>query len=217
MPMVIIACPGMVSNGFAQTLERPGGIYTGIDELPTGATAKRLTFLKTTAPSVTRVALLSTTPGTGGHERQLGETERTAVTLGISVKAYRAASRRDLEGALASIAADGMNGLLNFQGGLSLAYRQQIADFAADRRIPAIYQATLFAEAGGLTTWAPNLHLQFREGARLIAKILNGAKPGDLAVKHPATYSLMINTGAARRIGLTLPPTVLASATRVIL
>jgi ABC-type uncharacterized transport system substrate-binding protein len=67
MPMVIITCPGMVSNGFAASLERPGGIYTGLDELPPGVTRKRLHLLKRAAPSVSRVALLSTTPGRGGH------------------------------------------------------------------------------------------------------------------------------------------------------
>src|SRR5688500_17417992 len=68
MPMVIATCPGMVSNGFARSLKRPGGIYTGMDELPPGVTAKRLRLLKTAAPKVSRVALLSTTPGRGGHE-----------------------------------------------------------------------------------------------------------------------------------------------------
>ena len=70
MPMVIITCPGMVSNGFAESLERPGGIYTGMDELPPGVTRKRLQLLKRAAPSISRVALLSTTPGRGGHETQ---------------------------------------------------------------------------------------------------------------------------------------------------
>lgn len=68
MPMVIATCPGMVSNGFARSLKRPGGLYTGMDELPPGVTAKRLRLLKTAAPKVSRVALLSTTPGRGGHE-----------------------------------------------------------------------------------------------------------------------------------------------------
>ncbi|HUQ30604.1 MAG TPA: ABC transporter substrate binding protein, partial [Pyrinomonadaceae bacterium] len=71
MPMVIATCPGMVSNGFARSLKRPGGLYTGLDELPPGVTAKRLRLLKAAAPKVSRVALLSTTPGRGGHEAQL--------------------------------------------------------------------------------------------------------------------------------------------------
>ena len=148
MAMVIVTCPGMVSNGFAASLERPGGNVTGMDELPPGLTAKRLTLLKSAAPTVARVALLSTTPGRGGHEIQLADAEQAAGTLGIRVQPYRVRSLAELESALAAIAADGMDGLLNFQGGLSLLHRQRIVDFAAKRRLPAMYQATLFAEAG---------------------------------------------------------------------
>ena len=73
MPMVIATCPGMISNGFATSLGHPGGNVTGIDELPPGVTAKRLTLLKTAAPHVSRIALLSTTPGRGGHEAQVAD------------------------------------------------------------------------------------------------------------------------------------------------
>jgi putative ABC transport system substrate-binding protein len=216
MPMVIGTCPGMVSNGFAQTLERPGGIYTGMDELPPGVTARRLSLLKTAAPAATRVALLSTTPGRGGHEAQLADAEATASTLGVEVRPYRAASYADLKAALHRIGSEGMNGLLNFQGGLSLSNRQLIVDFAAESRIPAVYQATLFAEAGGLMAWAPDLLEQYREAARFVDKIVKGAKPGDLPVKQPEKYFLTVNAGAARGLGLTLPQELLAQADRVL-
>jgi putative tryptophan/tyrosine transport system substrate-binding protein len=117
MPMVIGTCPGMVSNGFAASLERPGGHVTGMDELPPGVTAKRLTLLKTAARAVSRIALLSTTPGRGGYETQLADAESAAAGLGVGVKSYRAASLNELEAALTAIANDGMNGLANFQGG----------------------------------------------------------------------------------------------------
>ena len=216
MPMVIATCPGMVSNGFAQTLERPGGIYTGIDELPPGVTARRLSLLKTAAPAVTRVALLSTTPGQGGHEAQFVDARTAGSAIGVEVQPYRAASLAELKGALEHIAADSMNGMLNFQGGLSLSNRQLIVDFAAEKRIPAIYQATLFAEAGGLMAWAPDLLEQYRVAARLVAKVLKGSRPGDLPVRHPDKYYLTVNSKAARKIGLTLPRELLAQAARVL-
>jgi ABC-type uncharacterized transport system substrate-binding protein len=86
MPMVIVIarCPGMSSNGFAESLEHPGGNVTGMEELPPGVTAKRLVLLKTVAPFVSRVALLSTTPGQGGHETQVADAERAAGLLNIS-------------------------------------------------------------------------------------------------------------------------------------
>lgn len=216
MPMVIATCPGMISNGFAKSLEHPGGNVTGMDELPAGITAKRLTLLKRAVPSVSRVALLSTTPGKGGHEIQLVEAERTAPTLGITVKPYRVSSLSELQSALTAIVADGMNGLANFQGGRSIANRQMIVDFAASRRLPAVYQATLFAEAGGLMAWAPDLVEQFRIAAGYVDRILNGANPGDLPIRHPDRYFWTVNQTAAKGLGLTLSPSVLAQADRVI-
>jgi putative ABC transport system substrate-binding protein len=216
MPMVIATCPGMVSNGFAQTMERPGGIVTGMDELPPGLTAKRLSLLKSAVPAISRVALLSTTPGTGGHETQLRDAEDAAADLGVSVRVYRASSVAELETALRAIAADGNDGLLNFQGGLSLFKRREIVEFAANSRLPAIYQATLFAQDGGLMAWAPDINQQYRTAARYVDQILRGARPGDLAIQHPARYFLTVNAGAAKRIGLTLPPTFLSMAYRVI-
>lgn len=216
MPMVIATAPGLVSNGFAKTLERPGGLYTGMDELPSGVTGKRLMLLRTAAPNIRRVALLSTTPGNGGHEIQVADAENTAKALGITVTPYRAASLSELQSALGAIVADGMDGMLNFQGGLSLANRLLITGHMNEHRLPAIYQATLFAKAGGLMAWAPDLVEQYREAARSVDKILKGANPGDLPIKHPANYLLTLNAGAARKIGLVLPPALLQQATRVL-
>jgi putative ABC transport system substrate-binding protein len=217
MPMVIGTCPGMISNGFAKSFKRPGGIYTGMDELPPGVTAKRLRLLKTAAPKVSRVALLSTTPGRGGHEAQLKDAEQVAKLLGLTVKAYRATSLRELESALGAIVNDGMDGFATFQGGLSLANLQIIVDFAAKNRLPAIYQSAFFVEAGGLMAWAPNQEEQFREAARYVDRILRGAKPGDLPVHYPSRYYLIINKGAAQGLGLALPRALLAQADRVLL
>ena len=216
MPMVITTCPGMISNGFARSLEHPGGIYTGIDELPPGVTTKRMTLLKTAVPAATRIALLSTTPGVGGHEAQLQDAQRVAASLGVTVHPYRATTPDELTRALEAIVADRMDAMLNFQGGLSVYRRQSIVDFVNAHRLPAIYQATMFAEAGGLMTWSPDQVEQQRMSARLAAKILKGAKPGDLPITYPTGYCLTINADAARKTGLTLPPALLAQAARVI-
>ena len=216
MPMVLATCPGMVSNGFAKSLQHPGGIYTGLDELPEGVTAKRLHLLKAAAPTVTRIALISGTPGVGGHEVQLAEAEKTAVTLGVEVKPYRVTSLPELEKALEALVKEGMNGMLSFQGALTLANRKLIADFATQNRLPAMYQATLFAEAGGLMAWAPDLPQQFREVAHYVSQILKGANPGDLPAKHPEKYYLTLNAAAANSIGVRFSKDLLAEATRVI-
>lgn len=216
MPMVVATCPGMVSNGFAQSLEHPGGNVTGLDELPPGLTKRRMELLKAAAPGATRIALLSTTPGSGGHEAQMADAVEAAGSLGVQVKGYRVRTFEELAPALRAIAADGMQGLVNFQGGLSLTNRHMIVDFAIDHRLPGIYQATLFAEAGGLMAWAPDLIEQFRIAARFVDQILRGARPGDLPIKHPERYYLTINARTATRIGLELPPALLAQAHRVL-
>ena len=216
MPMVIATCPGMVSNGFAKNLKRPGGIYTGIDELPPGVTAKRLRLLKIAGPKLSRVALLSTTPGRGGHETQLADAERAAKSLRLTVKSYRATSLKEVEAALVAIVSDGMDGLMNFQGGLSLANRQLIVDFATKNRLPAVYQSAFFVESGGLMAWAPNQEGQYRMAARYVDKIFRGAKPGDLPINYPGRYYLTINKNAAQAIGLVLPTALVKNADRVL-
>ena len=172
MPLVIVTGAGLVSNGFAKTMEHPGGNATGTEELPPGLTARRLELLKTAAPAVSRVALLSTTPGRGGHETQLADAQEAAIKLGVTVRPYRATSLAELERALGMIASESMDGFLNFQGGLSFVNRQLIVDFAASHHIPAIYQATVFAIAGGLMTWAPDLVDQQRTAAKYVDRIL---------------------------------------------
>ena len=215
MPMVLATCPGMVSNGFAKSLEHPGGIYTGMDELPGGVTAKRLQLLKAVVPNAKRIALVSATPGVGGHEAQLAEAEATAAALGVIVKPYRVTSLDDLRKALVELASDKMDGVLIFQGALTLANRNMMVDFAVQNRLPVIYQQSVFVEIGGLMSWAPDLHQQFRETAHFVDKILRGTKPGDLPIKHPDKYYLTLNKTAAAKIGINIPAELLAEADKV--
>jgi putative ABC transport system substrate-binding protein len=214
MPMVVMTAPGLVSNGFAKSVEHPGGIVTGMDELPKGVTSRRLELLKIAAPKIRRVALLSTTPGIGGHEIQLADAKRSAPLLGVDVKPYRAASPSELTAALGTIVRDSPDGLLTFQGGLALSNRQSIVDFAAEHHLPAIYQSELFPEVGGLMSWAPDQNEQMRHAVRTVDRILRGARPGDLPITYPAKYFLSLNLTAAKRIGLIFPATLLASADR---
>ena len=216
LPMVIVTCPGMVSNGFANGLDRPGGNVTGMDELPPGFTAKRLELLKAIAPSVSRVGLLSTTPGRGGHEIQLADAIAAAPRIGLQVKPYQVKTADGLEAALRAMLADGMDGLANFQGRLSLENRHRIVDFAAKHGLPAVYQATLFVEAGGLMAWAPDLVDQYRTAAQYVDLILKGSRPGDLPIRYPHRYYLTLNARAASNLGLAIPPKLRVQAHRII-
>lgn len=216
MPMVVGTALGLVANGFAKSLAHPGGIVTGMDELVPGVTAKRLDLMTTAVPGLARIALLSTTPGVGGHEVQLAEAERAAARLGVKVTPYRAGDIAELRQALAAIAGDKQQAMLNFQGGLALGQRHMIVAFAEENRLPAIYQSLLFVQAGGLMSYAPDQEEQFREAARLTAKILKGARPGDLPIAQPGRYFLAINNVAAGAIGLGFPASIAATADMVI-
>jgi putative tryptophan/tyrosine transport system substrate-binding protein len=211
-PVVVATAPGFVANGLARSLERPGANFTGIDELPPGLTARRLRILATAAPHTRKVALLSTTPGIVSHGIQVADADAEASKLGVMVKAYRASSRAELELTLAAIAADGMQGLVNFQGGLSLTNRDLIVDSMRRQRIPAIYQSRLFVESGGLMAFSPDQEEQFRTAARYAHRIVSGASPGDLPILHPGRYYLTINRRSADSIGLTLHPELLKQA-----
>jgi putative tryptophan/tyrosine transport system substrate-binding protein len=101
---------------------------------------------------------------------------------------------------------------VNFQGGLSLGRRDSITAFAAQHRIPAIYQSKLFAEVGGLMAYAPDQDEQFRMAARYTDRIVRGARPGDLPIRHPARYYLTVNMRAAAGLELALPASILSQA-----
>jgi putative ABC transport system substrate-binding protein len=109
-----------------------------------------------------------------------------------------------------------VNGLVNFQGALSLINRDLIIGFTRANRVPAIYQSKLFATSGGLMAYAPDQDEQFREAARYVDQILRGMRPGDLPIRHPARYFLTLNRSAAASIGLVFPREVLAQADTVI-
>jgi putative ABC transport system substrate-binding protein len=216
MPLVIGTGAGLVCNGSGASMERPGGLTTGMDELPPGLTGKRLELLLAAAPQSRRVGLLSTTPASCGHDIQLADAQSAATRLGVQVTPYRATDRDQIGRALAAMVADGQQAFINFQGGLSLGNHAMIIGFADKHRLPAIYQAVLFAEAGGLMTWAPDQDEQIRVAVRMMDKILRGTKPGDIPILHPERYFLTLNRRAAERIGLDFPAQLLASADRVI-
>ena len=212
MPVVIVTTAAMVESGFAKSLEHPGGNFTGGEELPPGLTGKRMGLLKQAAPNVSRIGLLAAASEDADYRIQLDDARATATWLGVTVKPYPAPSPTAIEDALTTMVADGMNGLVNFQSGFSLAHRKFIVDFAARHRLPAIYQATRFVDAGGLMAWSPDQDEQFRQAARYAEKVLRGAKVGDLPISYPPRYFLTINLAAAKALNLLIPGDLLRQA-----
>jgi putative ABC transport system substrate-binding protein len=175
---------------------------------------KQLEFLKEIVPKLSRVAVIGTTTRTGNA--QLRETERAAATFGVRLQYLDVPSSKLIEAAFRAATKGRAEALLVMGGPVLFSHRTQIADLAAKNRLPAIYERTEFVDAGGLMFYGASITDLFRRAATYVDKILKGRKPADLPVEQPTKFELIINLKAAKQIGLTVPPNVLARADKVI-
>ncbi len=207
--------PDPVATGFVASLARPGGNVTGLSNLRPELSGKRLELLSETLPRLARLAVVgtSTTPGT---PQSLKETQAAADGLRIQVQYHDIRAVGDIEAAFQAVRQLRSEALLALGSPLLLSHRKNVVELATKNRIPAIYYATEFVEDGGLISYGVNIVDLFRRAAGYVDKILKGAKPTDLPVEQPTKFGLVINLKAAKQIGLTIPPNVLARADRVI-
>jgi ABC-type uncharacterized transport system substrate-binding protein len=215
IPIVFTTSGDPVESGYVDSLARPGGNMTGMSWLSFELVGKRLELLKEAVPRVSRVAILSN-PQHPGEQRELRETQSTARAMGMTLDYYQTRTSAEFDAAYDAISKQNVNGLLVFPEGVTLANRLGIVDFAAKRRLPSMLGWKEFVEAGGLMGYGPNRDESFRRIAVYVDKILKGAKPTDLPVELPMRFELVINLNAAKQIGLTIQPNVLARADRVI-
>jgi ABC-type uncharacterized transport system substrate-binding protein len=176
---------------------------------------KRLELVKEIVPGLSRVAVLgsSTTPG---NAQALRETELAARALGVQLQYLDVRGAKDIEPAFRAAAKGRADAVLVLQSPVFVNERTQLADLAVKSRLPAIYWRSDFVEAGGLMSYGVSLPDLDRRVATYVDKILKGAKPADLPVEQPKKFEFIINLKAAKQIGLTIPPNVLARADRVI-
>jgi putative tryptophan/tyrosine transport system substrate-binding protein len=216
IPIVMGASGDPVALGFVASLAHPGGNITG---LVTNAGAeifgKQLELLRETVPKATRVAVLSN-PANGQSPQQLKETRAAASGLGVTLLAFEAKEPNDIDGAFSAMRKERAGALTVLPDPMLLGQRTRIAVVAAKSRLPAIYGIPEHVEAGGLMAYAANRLDIFRRAATYVDKILKGTRPADLPVEQPKTFEFIINLKAAKQIGLTIPPNVLARADKVI-
>jgi len=215
IPIVMGFDTDPVGNGLVANLARPGGNITGLSVLSPELGGKRLELLKEIVPKLSRMAVLgsSTLPG---NAQTLRETELAAGALGVKLQFVDVLSPKDVEAAFQRAVNGRADALLAQGSGILNAHRTQVADLAIKSRLPAMYYAAEFVEAGGLMSYGVDFADLFRRAATYVDKILKGAKPADLPVEQPTKFELVINLKAAKQIGLTIPPNVLARADRVI-
>lgn len=209
--MATMGGPGSIVASFA----RPGGNITGVITFSTELTAKRVEILKELVPGLSRIALLHNMSNPAVPP-EWEETRTAARFLGLQAELLDVRSEGDLGRAFELAVRQHVDGLLIGADGLTQMHQQTIVDLVARNRLPAVYPAREFVDAGGLIAYAvnyPDLYFRF---ASFVDKIFKGAKPGDLPVEQPTKFELIINLRTAKTLTLTIPPPLLARADEVI-
>jgi ABC-type uncharacterized transport system substrate-binding protein len=214
IPIVMVGTGDPVSTGLVKSLARPGGNVTGVSALSPELSGKRLEILKEAFPKISRIAILLD-PENQVAALSLKETEIAAQAVGLKLLPLQYRNLNDLDKAFAVITGGNVDALIVLRGLASIS-PTRIADLAAKTRLRVIYPFTEFADVGGLMAYGISLTHLHRRAAIYVDKILKGAKPADLPVEQPKKFEFVINLKAAKQIGLTIPPNVLARADRVI-
>ena len=211
--MAIVADP--VGGGLVANLARPGGNITGMANLETELSEKRLELLKQVVPRLSRVAVLWNLAN-AAHKQALKESEFAAKALELRLQAVDAQDPSEFGRAFSAMSSERAQALMLLADSMFSAYREAIIKLAARGRLPAIFWQGSFVETSGLMSYGVNFADNFRRAAVYVDKILKGAKPADLPVEQPTKFEFVINLKTAKQIGLTIPPNVLARADRVI-
>ncbi len=217
IPIVMTNDNDPVGTGIVASLARPGGNITGLTTLSAELSGKRLELLKETLPRLSHVVALRGRPSQSSAETlHLKETQDAARSLGLKLQFQDLKEPDDLNRAFDAITKARTEALIVTGGPIASANRKRIVEFAAKNRLPAIYYRREFVEEGALMSYGTSPNDLSRRAAWYVDKILKGVKPADLPVEQPLKFEFIINLKAAKQIGLTIPPNVLARADKVI-
>jgi putative ABC transport system substrate-binding protein len=214
VPIVSAITGDMVAAGFAASLARPGGRVTGLAVQFEDLASKQLQILKETVPKVVYVAILHHT--TPPNLVVLKATEAGARALGLKGRVFEIRDVPDLDGAFRTAKADRADAMYVLPSPTFNRHRARLAELALKHRLPGIYEAKEYVDAGGLMSYGPSFSDLYRRSAHYVDRILKGAKPGDLPIEQPTKFDLAINLKTAKALGLTIPPSLLQRADQVI-
>jgi putative tryptophan/tyrosine transport system substrate-binding protein len=215
VPIVLTGAGDPVATGLVQSLARPGGNVTGMTELSTELSAKRLQLIKEAVPNLMRVAML-------WNAADLGMTLRTkaaedaARVLGLQVQMLGVREPEDFEQAFAAMMRDRPGAILMVSDALTVLNRQRIVDFAVTNRLPTIFELTALVRDGGLMSYGANQAAIGERAADFLARIMGGARPADQPLEQPMRLELAINLKTASSLGLSLPQSLLVRADEII-
>jgi ABC-type uncharacterized transport system substrate-binding protein len=216
IPIVMTSAGDPVAAGLVASLAQPGGNVTGLSGLSTQLNTKRLEVLKDAVPKLARVGLLRSPGNIIPQDLQLKDLRAAAVALKLKLEEIDAQpNAKSLESAFQT-AKQKQVGAIMMLGPVLFAERKRICELAVKYQLPAIYSQKEFVDEGGLMFYGPDYDDLYRRVAVYVDKILKGAKPADLPVQQATKFEFVINLKAAKQIGLTLPPDLLARANKVI-
>jgi ABC-type uncharacterized transport system substrate-binding protein len=215
IPIVFETIIDPVASGVAASLARPGGNITGVTMGGAELYGKRLELLKETIPKLTRAGILWN-PTSTAAQLNLKETRAAAQPLKLEIQSLEVRSPEDIEPAFDAATRAKVSAMMITQSPPLTMYSKRIVDLAARHRLPVIYPQRQWPDSGGLMSYGSNVDDSYRRLASYVDRILKGVKPVDLPVERSTKMELVINLKAAKQIGLTIPPNVLARADRVI-
>jgi len=216
IPIVFALAEDPVRLGLVASLARPSGNLTGINFFGTELAAKRLELLRELVPGAIRIAVLVDPTNATNTETTVRGVEAAARAKGLQIQVLNASNSREVDATFATLASERPDALLVGSTAFLADRRVQLAQLAARHAVPAIYVDRQFAEVGGLMSYGASLGDAFRQVGVYSGRILKGAKPADLPVLQSTKFELVINAPTARMLGLTVPPTLLATADEVI-
>ena len=213
IPIVVVVSNDPVKAGLVASLARPGGNITGLTYVHDMLAGKSVELLKDTVPSVSRVAILW---NPNHADPEFRETERASGTLGVQLQSLEVREPGDFDGAFQALARERAEALIVISSRLISLQRQRIGDACAKNGLILVGVPSWLMEIGALFTYGPNVADTQRRAATYVDKILKGARPSDLPMQQPTAFELIINVDVAKKLGITVPPTVIARADKVI-
>ena len=213
IPMVVVVSNDPVEAGLVASLGRPGGNITGLTYVHDALAGKSVELLKDTVPSVSRVAILW---NPNHADPEFRETQRASRALGVQLQSLEVREPGDFEGAFQALGRERPEALIVIGSRLIALQRHRIGDACAKNGLILVGVPSWLMEVGALLTYGPNVADIQRRAATYVDKILKGARPSDLPMQQPTAFELIINVDVAKKLGVTVPPTVIARADKVI-
>jgi putative ABC transport system substrate-binding protein len=216
IPIVMPLSSDPVGNGLVASLAHPGGNITGLSQMAPELGEKRIQLLKEMFPKVSHAMAVLWNPAYIGMRARFEQAQVAAPAVGLTVRSLEVRDTRELDAAFQAILRQRPEALLLLVDPFTISQRRRIVEFAAEQRLPAIYESGDFVEVGGLISYGPNISDQFRRAAAYVDKILRGAKPADLPIEQPTKFELEINMSPAKALGIKFPDSILLRADKVI-